>query len=89
MVLVMLVLSVINVSCFILIRSAEEGNNTEMTMVCSGVVASDFVDQSSLLTPMVTVEAATSSSSLPASPPPGKEHRGPVSAPEPEDATPT
>ena len=87
MVLVMLVLSVINVSCFI--RSAEEGNNTEMTMVCSGVVASDFVDQSSLLTPVVTVEAATSSSSLPASPPPGKEHRGPVSAPEPEDATPT
>ena len=81
MVLVMLVLSVINVSCFI--RSAEEGN-TEMTLVCSGVVASD-----SLLTPVVTVEAATSSSSLPASPPPGKEHRGPVSAPEPEDATPT
>ena len=77
----MLVLSVIiNISCFI--RSAE-GGNTEMTMVSSGVVASDFVHQSSLFTPMVTAEAATSSSSLPASPPPGEEHRGPVSVPEP------
>ena len=77
----MLVLSVIiNISCFI--RSAEEGN-TEMTMVSSGEVASDFVHQSSLFTPMVTAEAATSSSSLPASPPPGEEHRGPVSVSEP------